>query len=515
MNRDEKMKETKESPSFSDGGEEGVSLNSEILDNEGDISQNSREKNVYIETYGCQMNVSDSEIIASVLTSSGYCCVAKEEDARIVLLNTCAIRSSAERTIHHRLRHLRARKKKEPNLLVGVMGCMAERMKKALLEEENLVDMVVGPDAYRHLPSLLKESAQGVASVNTFLSREETYADISPIRLYKDGITAFISIMRGCDNMCSFCVVPFTRGRERSRSITSIVKEATDLWEEGYREVTLLGQNVDSYMWSEAEGNKARLQQRLKTESLDVSHFEDVLSAVAEVHTSLRVRFSTSHPKDMSEGVLAVMSRHDNICNHIHLPIQSGHSAVLSRMNRGYSREGYLELVGKIRNVLGERCSLTTDIITGFCGESEAEHASTLSLMEEVCYDSAFMFIYSERPGTLAQRRYKDDVSYAVKQRRLEEIISVQKACSVLRYGRYIGKEVEVLVEGFSKRSSKDYQGRTRSNKVVVFPTGKNYGVGDYVIVKIVSATSATLLGGEARKLRGSYSMITDGYFSD
>ena len=375
----------------------------------------------YIETYGCQMNVSDSEIVVSILEEAGYKRCATEAEAQLVLLNTCAIRDSAEQTIRRRLGHLNARKRREPALLVGVLGCMAERLKDVLVEE-SLVDIVVGPDAYRSLPVLVAQGLEGMTAVNTFLSREETYADIAPVRLQGDGLRAFISIMRGCDNMCSFCVVPFTRGRERSRDVDSIVSEARALFERGYREVTLLGQNVDSYMWSRLENNKVRLK---KLGGEGVILFADVLEAVARVHPELRVRFSTSHPQDMTDDVLHVMRRYDNICRSIHLPVQSGSSRILALMNRGYDRGQYFDRIRAIRAILGDSCGISTDIITGFCTETQADHEETLSLMERVQYDAVYKFMYSERPGTLAARRYTDDVSMALKKVRLQEVITV------------------------------------------------------------------------------------------
>lgn len=446
---------------------------------------------LYIESYGCQMNFSDSEIVASVLGKEGFSVTGDINEADVVFLNTCSIREKAEQTVRNRLTHVQALKKKNPEMIVGVLGCMAERLKSKFIEEEKIVDLVAGPDAYRDLPRLIAEVETGQKAINTFLSREETYFDIDPVRLNSNGITAFISIMRGCDNMCSFCVVPFTRGRERSRDPHSVVEEARQLFERGYREVTLLGQNVDSYKWSPEENNKARLEKSAATE---VVRFSDLLDRVAAVDPDLRIRFSTSHPKDITDDVLQVMARHDNICNYIHLPVQSGNSAVLERMNRGYSREWYLEKVGKIREILGADCGLSSDMITGFCGETETEHAETLSLMELVKFDFAYMFAYSERPGTPAEKKMKDDVEEQVKKRRLTEIIEYQTRHSQERNNRDVGKTFRVLIEGESKRSSDFLQGRNSANKVVVFPRG-NHQPGQYVDVQVRSCTGATLIG--------------------
>lgn len=439
-----------------------------------------KRKNAYIETYGCQMNFSDTEIIASVLNEQGYGFTRDELSADLVLLNTCAIRENAEEKIWNRLTALKHAKKRRPGLIVGVMGCMAERLKGKLLDEAQLVDLVVGPDAYRSLPTLIEEVESGQRSVNVLLSREETYADLAPIRLNTNGVSAFVSIMRGCDNMCAFCVVPFTRGRERSRDAASIVAECRQLVAEGYREVTLLGQNVDSYKHEGPDG---------------LVNFAQLLALVAEVDPRLRVRFSTSHPKDMTDEVLHTMARYPNICNFIHLPVQSGNSRVLEQMNRGYTREWYLQRIAKIREILPD-CALSTDIITGFCSETEAEHQDTLSLMQAVGFDHAFMFFYSERPGTLAARKLPDDVPEEVKKRRLAECIALQQALSRASNQRDIGKTVTVLIEGDSKRSTADYAGRNDQNKMVVFAKGNTtYGPGDYVQVRVVSASSATLIG--------------------
>jgi tRNA-2-methylthio-N6-dimethylallyladenosine synthase len=450
-----------------------------------------KNRKLYIESYGCQMNFSDSEIVASILAKEGFDTTSDIKAADIVFLNTCSIREKAEQTVRHRLTHINGLKKTKPELLVGVLGCMAERLKSQLLEEEKIVDLVAGPDAYRDLPKLILQVDDGQKAVNTFLSREETYADISPVRLNSNGVSAFISIMRGCDNMCSFCVVPFTRGRERSRDPHSIVAEARNLFDLGYREVTLLGQNVDSYKWSEIENNKARLEKKIVDK---VVTFADLLAQVAEVDPLLRVRFSTSHPKDITDDVLHTMARYENICNNIHLPIQSGSSRILDLMNRGYDREWYLNKIQRVREILGEDCGISSDMITGFCSETEEDHQDTLTLMDKVQFDFAYMFYYSERPGTLAEKKYKDDISLDIKKRRLSEIIKKQNAHSLIRNQADVGKLHTVLVEGFSKRSDQYLQGRNSSNKVVVFPR-ENFSKGQYVTVKVDECTGGTLLG--------------------
>ncbi len=435
---------------------------------------------VYIETYGCQMNVSDSEIVASVLQQNGFGLTRDEEAADVVLLNTCAIRDNAEQKVRHRLDVLRARKRRaRPDLVLGVLGCMAERLRTRLLEQEKLVDLVVGPDAYRDLPRLLQESDEtGQAAVNVHLSREETYADLAPVRYDSDGISAFVSIMRGCDNMCSFCVVPFTRGRERSRPATSILDECKSLVDQGYKEVTVLGQNVNSY--------------RYQDNGTAVS-FADLLYKVSLISPDLRVRYSTSHPKDCSDELLHVHRERPNVCNYIHLPVQHGNSDVLERMRRTYTRDQYLDLIDRARRIVPE-LSLSTDIIAGFCGETEEEHADTLSLMQEVRYDQAYMFMYSERPDTYAARKYVDDVPLEVKKRRLSEIIALQTRISLENNEREVGRTHTVLVEGPSKRSADQFCGRTDSNRMVVFDRG-NAVAGTYVRVRINDCTSATLLG--------------------
>ncbi len=452
-----------------------------------------KSRKLYVESYGCQMNFSDSEIVTAIMQNEGFDTTADFTQADVIFLNTCSIRDKAEQTVRRRLAQFNQVKKEKPELLIGVLGCMAERLKSQLLEEEKVVDLVAGPDAYRDLPNLVRQVDEGHKSVNTFLSREETYADISPVRLNSNGVTAFISIMRGCDNMCSFCVVPFTRGRERSRDPHSIVAEARQLFDQGYREVTLLGQNVDSYKWSpnaELKG-KAQIERASEVETVN---FAQLLERVARVHPDLRIRFSTSHPKDITDAVLRTMQAHDNICKYIHLPAQSGNSRVLELMNRTYTREEYLNRVDAIRRILGEGCGISSDMIAGFCTETEAEHQDTLSLMDYVQYDFSYMFYYSERPGTLAERKYKDDIPLEVKKRRLREIIDRQQAISLERNRRDVGQTFVVLVEGFSKRSDQDLQGRNNANKVVVFPR-KNYQKGEYVTVRVHDCTAATLLG--------------------
>lgn len=468
----------------------GESESCETIKVSKDISGKSS-KSVYIESYGCQMNFSDSEIVSSIMQKEGFGTTSTIENADIVFLNTCSIREKAEQTIRRRLSQINSQKKERPGMMVGILGCMAERLKEKLLEEEKIVDLVAGPDAYRDLPSLVKEVESGQKAVNTFLSREETYADISPVRLNSNGVTAFISIMRGCDNMCSFCVVPFTRGRERSRDPHSIVAEALDLFENGYREVTLLGQNVDSYKWSSEQNNKARLE---KSNIADIVNFAKLIEMVAKVSPELRVRFSTSHPKDITDDVLYTMKKFDNICKYIHLPAQSGNSRVLELMNRTYDRAWYLKKVNAIRNILGQECGISSDFITGFCSESDEEHKDTVSLMEYVKYDFSYMFYYSERPGTLAHKKYTDDISLEIKKSRLAEVIDKQQEHSLGRNQLDIGKTQRVLIEGFSKRSKEQLQGRNSANKVVIFDKG-DYKKGEYVEVKIEHCTTATLFG--------------------
>lgn len=437
-------------------------------------------RKLYIESYGCQMNFADSEIVASILRENDFATTSKIEEAELILLNTCAIRENAEQKVRHRLQHLVPMKNKRKNVKIGILGCMAERLKTKLLEEEKIVDMVVGPDAYRDLPNLINEVEEGHKAVNVFLSREETYADITPIRLDSNGVTAFISIMRGCDNMCSFCVVPYTRGRERSRDAHSIVKEATDLFNQGYKEVTLLGQNVDSYKWQSADSS--------------VVTFANLLEMVAQVSPDLRVRFSTSHPKDITDEVLYTIKKYDNICKYIHLPAQSGSSRILELMNRTYDREWYMGKIDRIREILGEECGISQDMIAGFCTETEEDHQDTLSLMDYVKYDYGYMFAYSERPNTPAAKKLTDDVPDDVKSRRLAEIIAKQREHSLERNQMSVGKVYKVLVEGFSKRSQEHLSGRNDQNKMIIFPR-KSFQKGDYVNVLVTECSSATLIG--------------------
>jgi tRNA-2-methylthio-N6-dimethylallyladenosine synthase len=442
----------------------------------------SYQKRFYIESYGCAMNFADSEVVASILNSEGFGATANFEEADLILVNTCSIREKAEVTIRKRLTEFRKTKESRPGVLIGILGCMAERLKSKLLEEEKLVDMVVGPDAYRSLPGLIEEAQSGQKGVNVLLSRDETYADISPIRLHSNGVTAFVSIMRGCNNMCSFCVVPFTRGRERSRDADSILAEVKDLSDKGYREVTLLGQNVDSYYWID--------------EQHDITvTFAKLLEKVALVSPLMRVRFSTSHPKDITDEVLYTMARFDNICKYIHLPVQSGSNRILQLMNRTYTREWYIAKVNRIREIL-PGCGLSTDMITGFCTETEEDHRESYSLMEYCKYDLAYMYYYSERPGTLAERRYEDDVPEIIKKTRLQEIIALHRIHSLESMQRDVHKTFKVLIEANSKKTDADWHGRTDHNKVVIFPKA-DYTLqkGDYVQVKINSCTAGTLLG--------------------
>ncbi|CAG0905537.1 unnamed protein product, partial [Darwinula stevensoni] len=427
-------------------------------------------KQFYIESYGCQMNFSDSEIVASILAKSHYMPTRNVENANLILINTCSIREKAEETVRNRLRAFSQIKKQRPDTMIGVLGCMAERLKKQFLEEEKLVDLVVGPDAYRDLPSLVATVEEGQKGINVLLSREETYSDISPVRLDGNGVTAFISIMRGCDNMCSFCVVPFTRGRERSRDVFSIVAEARQLFEEGYREVTLLGQNVDSYKWENPETGK-------------IAHFSDLLEMVALVDPNLRVRFSTSHPKDITDEVLLTMAKYENICKYIHLPVQSGNSRILELMNRTYDREWYMQKINRIYEIMPE-CAISSDIITGFCSETEAEHQDSLSIIRFARYSMSYMFCYSERPGTLAARKLADDVPQEIKSRRLEEVITVQREISHQHNLADIGKTFKVLIEGDSKKSNAAFKGRNSQNKMIVFPKIEGLKKGDYCWVK-------------------------------
>lgn len=442
----------------------------------------------YIESYGCQMNFADSEIVASILNKEGFGATRNAEEADLIFINTCSIREKAEQTVRKRLTEFRKLKEEKKGLLVGVLGCMAERLKAKFLEEEKLVDIVVGPDAYRSLPALVSEAESGQKAINVLLSRDETYADISPVRLDSNGITAFVSIMRGCNNMCSFCVVPFTRGRERSRDAASIVAECKDLFEKGYKEVTLLGQNVDSYYYQSPVNS-------LEPGASSTFTFAALLENVALISPDLRVRFSTSHPKDITDEVLHTMAKYENICKYIHLPVQSGSTRVLQLMNRTYTREWYIAKVDRIREIMPD-CGISSDVIAGFCTEEEKDHQDTLSIMEYSKYDMSYMFFYSERPGTLAQKRYKDDVPEGIKKRRLAEIVELQNRLSLESNKRDIGKTFTVLIEGNSKKSDQDWMGRSSQNKVVVFPKENHpLNKGDYIRVEITGCTQATLLG--------------------
>lgn len=453
----------------------------------------------YIETYGCQMNFSDTEIVASVLGEMNYGFTSNEKEADLVFINTCSIRENAESKVWNRLKQLKSRKRDNPGMLIGVLGCMAERLKDKLIEKEQLVDMVVGPDAYRTLPTLIEEAGAGQKAVNVLLSREETYAEIAPVRLNSNGVCAFVTITRGCDNMCTFCVVPFTRGRERSRDPQSIVGEVKALYEQGYKEVTLLGQNVDSYLFSPDDTFKGK-QQIIKAikagEDVPTTNFSELLAMTAEVAPDLRVRFSTSHPKDITDEVMHTMAKYDNICNYIHLPFQSGNSRILEAMNRGYTREWYMEKVNRLREIIPD-IAISTDIITGFCGETDEDFEDTYTLTEWVRFDHAFMFAYSERPNTAAAKRMEDDVPADVKKKRLQRIIELQLQVSREKNFQDIGKTFKVLVESNSKRSADDWCGRNDQNKMVVFPKKGNHKPGDYVHVKITQASSATLRGEE------------------
>lgn len=435
-------------------------------------------KKLHIETYGCQMNFSDSEIVGSIMEKEGFTTAENVENADIIFLNTCSIRDNAEQTIRKRLKEIKRLKKINPELKIGILGCMAERLKQQLLEEEDMVDLIVGPDAYRDLPNLIKTVESGRKAINVILSEEETYAEIEPVRLGSNKVSAFISIMRGCENFCTYCVVPFTRGKERSRNPETIIHEARDLFEKGYKEVTLLGQNVNSYLW-ENEGERVS--------------FPELIARVAQVSNQLRVRFATSHPKDISNELIEIIAKTPNICKAIHLPFQSGSNEVLKRMNRKYTREWYMDRISTIKKLIPD-CGLSTDIIAGFCSETDEEHQQTLSLMEWVVFDYAFMFKYSERPNTIAQKKYADNVPEEIKSKRLSEIIELQQKLSLRSNQKDIGKTFEVLVESFSKKSVNDLAGRNTQNKMVVFPK-KEFQIGDYVMVKIKDCTAATLIG--------------------
>tara|TARA_B110000014_G_scaffold263755_1_gene261655 strand:+ start:3287 stop:4651 length:1365 start_codon:yes stop_codon:yes gene_type:complete len=450
-------------------------------------------KKLFIQSYGCAMNFSDSEIVASILSKEGYSITNTIENSDLILINTCSIREKAEETIRNRLRNINVIKKNKPSLIIGILGCMAERLKEKLLNEEKIVDIVAGPDSYRDLPKLVSNVIENKEkSVNTILSLEETYDNIEPVRLNSNGITAFISIMRGCDNMCSFCVVPFTRGRERSRDPYSIKEEAKNLYNKGYKEITLLGQNVDSYKWSKEANNKKKLEK--SNDIKDIINFSDLLEMVAKINPDLRVRFSTSHPKDITNDVLMVIKKYENVCNYIHLPAQSGNSRILKKMNRTYDRDWYLNKIHDIKRIVGKDCGISSDFITGFCSETEKEHNDTLSLMDNVIYDYSYMYYYSERPGTLAQRKYNDDITLETKKRRLSEIIKRQNQHSLNKNKLTINNTYKVLVEGVSKKSNNFLKGKTSENKLVVFPQKENL-IGTYVDVKVKECNSATLFG--------------------
>jgi tRNA-2-methylthio-N6-dimethylallyladenosine synthase len=438
-------------------------------------------RKLYIETYGCAMNLADSEVMASIMQGEGFTTTDDPLQADVVFLNTCAIRDNAEAKIWGRLKEMKGNKRKNPGMIVGVMGCMAERLKSKLLEQDQLVDIVVGPDAYRDIPKLIQQVEAGQRAVNVLLSREETYAEITPVRLSSNGVNAFVSIMRGCDNMCSFCVVPFTRGRERSREPESIVREATELFNQGYREVTLLGQNVDSYKWQNEAGET-------------LCDFAQLLEKVALISPELRIRFSSSHPKDITDEVLYTMKKYDNICKYIHYPLQSGNSRILKLMNRTYDRTWFSERLKTIRTILPD-VGISTDAIVGFCSETEEEFQDTLSMFREAQFEFAFMYAYSERPGTLAARKYADDVPADVKGRRLAELVELQNSISLNKKLDYIGKTYKVLIDGYSKKSNDDFKGRNDQNQLVVFPVGEGYKVGDYVNVKIERSTMTSLFG--------------------
>ncbi|MBC9795911.1 tRNA (N6-isopentenyl adenosine(37)-C2)-methylthiotransferase MiaB [Sinomicrobium weinanense] len=457
-----------------------------------DIRNGKDGRKLYIESYGCQMNFSDSEIVASILAGEGFNTTQQLEEADLVLVNTCSIREKAEQTVRKRLEKFNAVKKINPQMKVGVLGCMAERLKNKFLEEEKIVDMVVGPDAYKDLPNLVQEIDEGRNAVNVILSKEETYGDVAPVRLNSNGVTAFVSITRGCDNMCTFCVVPFTRGRERSRDPQSIVSEVNELWEKGYKEITLLGQNVDSYLWY-GGGLKKDFENASEMQKATAVNFAGLLGMVAEAQPKMRIRFSTSNPQDMTLDAIETMAKYPNICKYIHLPVQSGSNRILKAMNRLHTREEYFELIDNIRKIIPD-CAISHDMIAGFPTETEEDHQDTLSLMEYVKYDFGFMFAYSERPGTLAARKMEDDVPEEVKKRRLTEIINLQQKHGLYRTQQHLGKTEEVLVEGPSKKSDAHWMGRNTQNTVVVFPK-EHYQVGDFVNVKITDCTPATLIG--------------------
>lgn len=464
----------------------------ELLVSDIPVATEAKLRNLYIESYGCAMNFSDSEIVASILYNHGFRTTNDETDADVILINTCAVRDNAEQRIRERLKHLRANKKKNRDLIIGVLGCMAERLKDKLLEQEKLVDVVAGPDSYRELPKLLAAVEDGDKAINVLLSREETYGEISPVRLNSNGVNAFVSITRGCDNMCSFCVVPFTRGRERSREPESILKEIKDLSDAGYKEVTLLGQNVDSYLWFGGGPKKDFDKASIEMQQNAVT-FASLLEMCANVNPEMRIRFSTSYPKDITDEVLYTMKRHDNICKHIHLPAQSGSNRILEKMNRTYDREWYLSKVNRIREIIPE-CGISSDIICGFCTETEEDHQDTLSIMDISQFDFSYMYFYSERPGTMAAKKFPDDVPLETKKRRLAEVIELQNKISTQKNKEYIGKVIKVLVEGESKKSENDLRGRNDQNIMVVFRK-TTQKPGDYVNVLIEDTTTTTLIG--------------------
>ncbi|WP_245625628.1 tRNA (N6-isopentenyl adenosine(37)-C2)-methylthiotransferase MiaB [Flagellimonas eckloniae] len=467
-----------------DESQQGTTLALEKNDSNG--------RKLYIESYGCQMNFSDSEIVASILAKEGFNTTQKLEEADLVLVNTCSIREKAELTVRKRLEKFNAVKKTNPGMKVGVLGCMAERLKSKFLEEEKIVDMVVGPDAYKDLPNLIQEIDEGRNAVNVILSKDETYGDIAPVRLNSNGVSAFVSITRGCDNMCTFCVVPFTRGRERSRDPQSILEEVNDLWEKGFKEITLLGQNVDSYLWY-GGGLKKDFEKASEIQKAASVNFARLLELTAKAQPKMRIRFSTSNPQDMTLDVIEAMAKYENICNYIHLPVQSGSNRILKAMNRLHTREEYFELINNIKKIIPD-CAISQDMITGFPTETEEDHKDTLSLMEYVKYDFGFMFAYSERPGTMAARKLEDDIPEETKKRRLTEIIDLQQQHSLYRTQLHLNKTQEVLIEGPSKKSDAHWKGRNSQNTVVVFPK-ENYKIGDFVNVKINECTSATLIG--------------------
>jgi len=478
------MIEEKSVEKVMDESQQGSTLS---MENNG---TNSRK--LYIESYGCQMNFSDSEIVASILAKEGFNTTQNLDDADLVLVNTCSIREKAEQTVRKRLEKFNAVKRTRPNMKVGVLGCMAERLKSKFLEEEKIVDMVVGPDAYKDLPNLIQEIDEGRNAVNVILSKDETYGDVAPVRLNTNGVSAFVSITRGCDNMCTFCVVPFTRGRERSRDPQSILEEVNDLWERGFKEITLLGQNVDSYLWY-GGGLKKDFDKASDMQKATSVNFAGLLELVAQAQPKMRIRFSTSNPQDMTLDVIEAMAKHENICKYIHLPVQSGSNRILKAMNRLHTREEYFEMIDNIRKIIPD-CAISQDMITGFPTETEEDHQDTLSLMEYVKYDFGFMFAYSERPGTMAERKMEDDIPEATKKRRLSEIIEVQQKHSHYRTRQHLGKTQEVLIEGTSKKSDAHWMGRNSQNTVAVFPK-EHYKVGDFVNVKINKCTTATLIG--------------------